>query len=238
MAWVGAALLSLVVIAYNNLLNRWLPFQGPAYVPLNVAFAILMTTLAAAGFESSRADLGLQGDIGDVIVGLVGVGAFGIAMFAVASSRYARRIADRRVLGLEGSALAYQVLVRIPLGTALAEELLFRGALFAMWRGAGASNLGAALCSAVAFGLWHISPTILLVRINDPEAGNHKLRVAVAGAVLFTSLAALGLTCLRLKTYGLLAPIVLHAGINSAGTLAAVVAGRRAEVLSENDGST
>jgi membrane protease YdiL (CAAX protease family) len=98
--------------------------------------------------------------------------------------------------------------------------------LFAAWSAVGLSILGAALCSSIAFGLWHIAPTVNGVRINDPDASERKVRAAVLGAMLLTTVAGLGLTWLRVETGGLLAPIVLHAGINSIGALAAVNACR------------
>ncbi|MDQ3964162.1 MAG: CPBP family intramembrane metalloprotease [Actinomycetota bacterium] len=171
----------------------------------------------------------LSGDVGDLLIPVAGIVAFGLATFGIAFSRYRHLIADRRVHGLKGAALAYHSLLRIPLGTALAEELLFRGALFAAWRAAGASTVTAALCAAVSFGLWHISPTAILVSINDPMASARKLRMTIASAVIFTTIAGLGLTWLRLETDGLVAPIVLHAGVNSVGALGAVVAGRRVD---------
>ena len=62
------------------------------------------------------------------------------------------------------------------------------------------SSFGAALLASLAFGLWHVSPTIIGIRINDPHASRHKLWAAVAGAVLLTTVAGLGFTWLRLRT--------------------------------------
>lgn len=227
MAWVVTALLSVALVGYNNLLNRWHPFHGPAYVPLNLLFAIVTTGTVAAVLDLSRAEIGLTADPGDLLVGLIGVAVFGTAALFLSSSRYAHHIADRRVVGLRGRALAYQTLVRIPLGTAFTEELLFRGALFAAWRASGVSEAIAAACAALVFGLWHIAPTVLLVRINVPHPTRRQIAVSVVGATAFTTMAGLVLTWLRLRTGGLLAPMVLHAGINSIGVLAAVTAGRR-----------
>jgi membrane protease YdiL (CAAX protease family) len=219
--------LSLVMVTYNNVVNRWEPFHGAWYVPVNLAFTGAITLVAEAMLKLSRADLALQGDITDSGVSLVLVAGFGVGASVLARSRHAHRIADRRVVGLSGGALAYHVLVRIPLGTAVAEEVLFRGVLFAVWREAGVSTLGAALCASLAFGLWHVTPTILGIRINNPQAGGAKLRAAVLGAVLVTTVAGLGLTWLRVQSRGLVAPIVLHGGINSVSALAAVRAGHR-----------
>jgi len=216
-----------VVATYNTLINRWSAFHSWGYVPVNLTFAAVIAIIAAATLDLSRVEMGLRGDRGDVVLPMAILAAFALVVFAIARSRHAPRIADKRVAGMQGSALAYYVLLRIPLGTAVAEELLFRGALFAAWRDAVASDVEAALASSVAFGLWHISPTIVGLRINDPDASRAKVRAALLGAVLLTTVAGLGLTWLRVESGGLLGPIVLHAGINSAGALGAVVAGRR-----------
>ena len=117
--------------------------------------------------------------------------------------------------------MAFYVLVRIPVGTALTEELVFRGVLIAAWRAAGASTFVAALCASLAFGLWHIEPTKIGMHMNDPNASRQKVAVAVAGALVLTTIAGLGLSWLRVTSGGLLAPIVVHAGINSLSALAA-----------------
>jgi uncharacterized protein len=223
-----AVLLSLAVVAYNNIVNRWGPFHGAAYVPLNLTFACATTLVAAATLGLSRSELGLRGDITDAGVPLALVTVFAIGAFAIAGSGHGHRIADKRVMDLRGSALAFYVLVRIPLGTAVAEEVVFRGVLLAAWRDTGASMLLAAVCVSVAFGLWHVTPTIIGIRMNDLDASRRKVSVAVIGAVMLTMLAGLGLTWLRIESGGLVEPIVLHAGINSVGALAAVSAGRRA----------
>ncbi len=216
--------LSVILVAYNNVLNRWEWFRGAAYVPVNLAFATVTTVLASRALALSRAELGFRGDIRDAFVALAYVGAVAVAALIIARSRQAPRIADRRVAHLKERGLAYHVLLRIPLGTAVVEEVLFRGVLLAAWRAVVTSQIVAASCAAVAFGLWHIAPTVATLRINDKDAP--ALRV-VAGAVMFTTVAGFALTWLRLETDGLVAPIILHAGINSSGAVAAGVASRR-----------
>lgn len=227
--WVALAL-SLVVVVYNNAINRWERFHGPVYVPVNVAFAGVVVLLAATILDLSPADLGLRSGASDALFPLGLLALFAVGAFALAFSPRGGVIADERVGGMRGGGLAWYVLVRIPIGTALVEETVFRGVLFAAWRVAGASDVVAAICASVAFGLWHIQPTVIALRMNTPLASRNNVRAAVIGAVLLTTVAGVGLTSLRLWSGGLVAPIVLHAGINSVGALAAVAAARRKRV--------
>lgn len=221
-----ALALSVAAAVYNNVVNRWEPFHRAAYVPVNLAFAAAMTAAAIIALDLTSGEVGCGGEGAWVLaVGFV-VLVFGAGMQMLARSRYGHRIADRRVAGLRGGELVWHVLGRIPLGTALTEELVFRGVLFAVWRDAGPADVGAAVAASVAFGLWHIQPTIIGVRMNDPDAGRAKVLGAVAGAVIATTLAGLFLTWLRVEGGGLAAPILLHAGINATSAWAAAVGGR------------
>jgi membrane protease YdiL (CAAX protease family) len=139
----------------------------------------------------------------------------------------ARRIADRRVAGLSGGALTYQVLGRVPVGTAATEEFAFRGVLFAVWLQHGLVR--ALIASSVALGLWHISPTINMVRANRPEAGAGHIAGAVAVAVVATAAAGALLVWLRHVTGSLVAPWAIHATLNSTATLVATRAHRTLE---------
>lgn len=224
---LGPAFLAAACIVYNNILNSWRPFHGPLYIPLNLVFAATTALIAISVVDTGIEEIGLRGDTADLGLGALGALVLTAPIFALATSRHAVRIADQRVADLRGSELAYQVLLRIPFGTALTEEVIFRGVLFAAWRAAGLSTIAAAITAALVFGLWHIAPTINLMRANAPQATPQAVAATVTGAVVFTTAAGMALTWLRLVSGGLLAPVVLHAGTNSLGTIAAVIAARR-----------
>lgn len=219
-------LVALALIAYNNVLNLWPPFNGPLYVPFNLTLAAILGLLAFGPLDLDAAALGLSGPWPTALLGGLGAAAVVTApvFLAARSDRWRSKIADRRVVHLRGDALVYQTLVRIPLGTALLEELAFRGVLFGAWMERGV--LTAALLSSIAFGLWHISPTLNQVRANDPAARPRKKLVVVAGTVAFTTAAGLLLCGLRESSGTIALPFALHAGVNSLATLAAVQAGR------------
>jgi membrane protease YdiL (CAAX protease family) len=92
--------------------------------------------------------------------------------------------------------------LHIPVGTVLAEELLFRGALTA---------LVGPLPQAAAFGLWHVRPAIA---VGD----------SVATTVVVTGLSGLGFAWLRKGSGSVLAPALAHLAVNVGGAVAVRVA--------------
>jgi membrane protease YdiL (CAAX protease family) len=129
--------------------------------------------------------------------------------------------ADDRAADLGAGALAYRGLVRIPLGTALGEELLFRG----VGLGVGLrrwSRAGAIVGSSALFGLWHIIPALDSHASNSVATGV-PLPLLVIATVGITGLAGVAFSALRLWTGHVAAPIVVHVAINASALLAAAV---------------
>lgn len=221
-------LVTLALAVYNNAANLWPPFNRAAYVPANLLASAVLVVASDVVLDLSRAELGLAGpSAADLALGVAIGAVLASPLFLLAlTERGARRIADRRVSGLRGGALVYQTLVRVPLGTALPEELAFRGVLFAAWLGEG--EVTAYLVSAATFGLWHAAPSATMVRLNAPGAS---LAAPVAGTIVLTALAGAALTWLRVETGSLAAPFGLHATLNSLATLAGATAGQRLERL-------
>ena len=133
--------------------------------------------------------------------------------------------ADTRATALSGGAVLWHVLMRIPLGTALLEEVAFRGVLYAML--ARRSGVRAAIAgSSLLFGLWHVLPSIGLREANAAVAdlvgtGSAGTVVTVVGAVLGTAIAGVVLCELRRRSGSLLAPFVLHWSLNGSGLVLA-----------------
>jgi uncharacterized protein len=219
---VGVAALAL----HNVAVHRLLP--APADAALNLATAVGLTGFARhAG--CSRGDLGIRAE--DAGSGLrAGLGAAAVAGGAVAlaatlpSTR--RFFHDRRISGAGHREAAYHLAVRIPLATALAEELLFRGVLLALFR-QRRSEVAAVLWTSLLFGAWHVLPTIDHYQGNpasqlvaDPGRGR---RLAVLATTLSTATAGGAFAWLRLRSRSVLAPILVHAAVN----VSAYLAGRR-----------
>lgn len=217
-------MVAVLLVAYNNTANLWPPFNKQLFVPMNVAASAAVAAIAFGPLDLSATEIGIAHlQFGDALLG-IGVGiVLTTPLFVIARSpRWRGALVDERVSELRGGGLAFYTLVRIPLGTALLEELAFRGVLFGAWSSHG--KLSAAVFSSVAFGLWHMAPTLNAVRANRPEATTRTVLAAIGGAVAFTTVAGLALVWLRIETSGLAAPFLMHASVNALATAASTLA--------------
>jgi membrane protease YdiL (CAAX protease family) len=221
-----AAAAAIVLAAYNNLVaaqswhRRWYPAVN--------ACAAIAALGAAATNGLTAADLGLHPDqlrsglrLGSAAAAPV------VAAFALAALTPATRplLNDQRVASLTNRQLAYQVLLRIPVGTVAWEEIAFRGVLQAALRRVLAEPAATAVASAT-FGLWHIRPTAEALVANR-LAPTRGARIAAVTAVA-TGTAAAGalLAVLRDRSGSLAAPVLLHLAANCTAPLASTLARR------------
>jgi membrane protease YdiL (CAAX protease family) len=132
---------------------------------------------------------------------------------------------DERITGLSGRAVAYQVMVRIPLGTVLWEETAFRGVLQAALCRVMPGGAAIAVTNGV-FGIWHVRPTAAALRVNGLAGGPGQTMAAVASGVAATAAGGVLLSWLRMRSGSLAAPILLHLATNCGGALTAWAAAR------------
>jgi membrane protease YdiL (CAAX protease family) len=133
-------------------------------------------------------------------------------------------MADPRVTMLGRRQAAAHIFVRIPLLTALVEELFFRGvlhaALMALYPTPVAIWLGAGL-----FGLWHIGPGLDQAEASEKTTSTAALHTGVT--VIATTLAGAFLVWLRIETGSIWAPVAVHAAVNMTMALFARLAAVR-----------
>ena len=125
-------------------------------------------------------------------------------------------------------AVLWAVLVVIPLGTVLPEELAFRGLLLALL-GRRYGVLTGTLLSSGLFGLWHILASLgggpanaAMVDVVGGDAAGTVARVIAT--VLFTTLGGVVLCWLRLRSGSLLAPLLAHWTVNALGVIVTLAA--------------
>jgi len=220
--FIGAVVVGLA--GWNNFLVTRLPDYPGSYVVANLAAAGVLLT-AARWIGLTWDELGLARR--RVPAGL----KWGGACFALIAAGYAivltvpalrPLLTDDRVEGLDGADIAYHVLVHVPFGNVLWEELAFRGVLLAAFTRVVSVRWAVAASSAL-FGLWHIRPTVSGLAANDLVNGP-LIAVAVLLTCLATAVAGGVFSWLRLRSGSLLAPALLHLATNSLGLLAAAAA--------------
>ena len=201
---------------------------GGAHVTVGLGLATCLLVVARA-CGLTAADLGLARSAwpaglrwGAAAAALVG------AAYAVASLLGPVRQALPEGEGGLGRAPLWAVLVVIPLGTVVPEELAFRGLLLAQL-GRRRGVLAATLLSSGLFGLWHVLPSLgggaANAAITDAVGGD-AAGMALRGVVTvcFTSVAGVVLCWLRLRSGSLLAPVLVHWTVNGLGVIVALVA--------------
>lgn len=227
-----AALAALAV--YNVVQNTVVSER--AYVPANLAATAGLVTVARRSGCTWR-ELGLAPAAVGPGLRLGARAAAGAAVafgVAVASEKTRRLLLDDRAAGHPRSGAVYRVAIRFPVGTALFEELAFRGVLESLWRrrhGPEASWIA----SAVSFGLWHIIPTYRLfseMSVGSATASRSQRLVAALAGALVTGGAGVGFSWLRRRSNSVAAPWLAHASYNSLAYLAA----RRAWQMEPTDG--
>lgn len=221
---VAVAALGLSNVATNRLL------PDTAYVPWNLALAAGLLGLARrAGVD--RRTLGTSADHVGVAAVTGGAGAVAIAAgYGLAVRTAGAVLQDRRATDLSPARARYEALVRIPLGTVVAEEVAFRGVLPALLAVPGRPDGVPDTLAALLFGLWHVLPSRDLVAANagaNEVAGRLGPTGTAATAVASTALAGVGLSALRRRTGHLLAPMIVHWAANALGLVAARTAARR-----------
>ncbi len=227
--------------AYNVALNRHLPQM--THLPANLAASgVLLLVARRAGLGLD--DLGLAPDAAATGVRTGLAVAAGAAVVVVAGAAFPptrRFFVDEKVRDHSTAELTYHTLLRIPIATALGEELVFRSALLGLF-GRGRSSQVAVAASSALFGLWHILPTLESLGASGTPASSAALppgsgssrraRAArlgiVAGVVVATAGAGAAFATLRLRSRSVLAPVVAHAALNAATLLAARAVSRAA----------
>jgi uncharacterized protein len=215
---------STALLAWNAAINRVIP--APAYVPANLAVAGL-SLATARQWQVPVADMGLCRDriAKGLRVGLAAsVPVVAVVALGAATPATRRWFLDERVTNGEAGYVLYHTLLRIPLGTAVAEEAFFRGSLLGLLLQRH-SRVRAVAVSSVLFGCWHVLPTLDALALNPVgmAVGGDPVRTgsAVLASMLTTTVAALGFSWLRFRSGSVVAPMVVHAALNSSAFMAA-----------------
>jgi len=214
-----------VLVVSNIMSNRILPEW--AYVPWNLSMAFVLLGIAYRGGASPVAvGLGIRHWHRPVGVGLLLAGGTAL-LFALGMVLPATRNAftDSRIGDADLWQMLWVVLVQIPLGTVLLEEVAFRGVLPALMGSSPAIRWRwiPVLGASVLFGLWHILPSIGIDNANAAVGGalGHNQALTTTLAVLSMTAAGTAMCALARVGKGIKTTMLLHWATNSLGFFAA-----------------
>jgi membrane protease YdiL (CAAX protease family) len=209
----------LFLVVYSFVLSHVLPKRYYSLVNLlvslgGVVYAVWLGGLSFAALGLASDDLG-----SGLVTGCLGAGLVIAVVIGLSYKHSLRKLFMDEPEREPGVKAALSTLVwRIPFGTALSEEVLFRGVLLGLLL--SRSEAAAVIISSVLFGLWHIAPTIRnfqkspgLQRLIDSNARFHGHIVVT---VLATAAAGAAFALLRIWTGSLLTTWLIHAAINGA----------------------
>ena len=182
---------------YNIVQNTLLVRRG--YVAGNLAAtAVGLVWVRRSGFSAESIGLETAGVSKGLRLGAgVAAAAAGLALVARNSRQLTNITDDRRLVDLADREVWYRLLVRFPLGTALFEEIWFRGVLPATLRHHG--FLRPDLVSAAAFTAWHLIPTAAAIDSNEVGRAITPGRkvLAVVGGSVAAGVGGLAFTAMR-----------------------------------------
>jgi uncharacterized protein len=217
-----------VLTAYNNVIGAQ-PWHHRWYTPANAAAAGLALAAArASGLTAAELGLGRgawrPGRLGSALA----AGTVAAYVTAAVLPRTRPLLNDKRVTNLDPLGLLYQVTYRIPVGTVLWEEVVFRGVLQAALRRVMPGPAAIAVAGGV-FGLWHIRPTVGALRINGLADDRGRTAARVVAVVAATTAGGVLFSSLRARSGSLAAPVLLHLATNCVGPVVAWTAARTLE---------
>jgi uncharacterized protein len=200
------------VCAYNIAVTR---IRRRARLPANLGVAIALVGLARlSGVRPSELGLSRSNVGRGTRVGLVAaVPLAAVVAVGVAIPRTRRMLADEKITGTSPAEAVFETVVRIPLETALAEEVIFRGVLLALGQ-RSRSRIWAVATSSMLFGLWHVVPTLGALARGAHSRPQPHATVSTAAVVATTAGAGAWFAWLRLRADSIIAPVLAHAALN------------------------
>lgn len=212
--------LSLALIIYSTILSNLIPHRY--YTLTNILIASGAILLAHV-FGLSWQEMGFETE--NLLRNLAISLSLAILTFGILSLLARLPSAKRYLTGHahKDHSFKQELLLRLPFGTALSEEILFRAVLLGLMISYFNDSL-AIVVAAIIFGLWHIAPTLANIKKQDELSNVTTQWARKHGAVLLnvvvTAAAGLALGQLRLW-FGFVACWLVHTAVNGSLVLAA-----------------
>lgn len=214
------------ILAYGVVLSLHIP-EKYHFVTNACMAAITIVAGLQVGLSVDDMGMGLHVVFKGIFVACVVSAAIVVGVFIVASVPSLRRyfvLAQH----MRPNRVAYETAVRIPLSTALSEEILFRGVLLGILLSYNGTIISVGICS-LTFGLWHIFPGLDRLRMQKSTLYSTRgaTTIFAVTTILATALAGIFFCWLRILAGSIIAPWLTHWSINASAMLASEFVTRR-----------
>jgi membrane protease YdiL (CAAX protease family) len=211
--------LVIFLAAYNNLVNLLpAPLHSQIYIGLNLGVLLVIWIIGQRYLNLKPVEIGLtKKNLGTtLIVGL------GLTFIVIVTFLFLLWLLPAVGLGVKGPRMVHgspallwlRIFFRIPLGTALFEEMLFRGIFFG-YLIRSLSKVKTAIVTSIFFAAWHITPALKVARFNfridSVLPGIGLVFLGLCGAFV----AGMVLAGIRAHTRNIWGSILSHALINT-----------------------
>lgn len=226
MRWLAAEVLYIGLIAgYSLYITHHIPRKFYSLSNLVVSLACIAYGLFV-GLNFSDMGLAIHHVMQGIIVGLVVSLPIILIILLGARVRWLQPVIGT-AKKQSSRQIAYELGFRLPFGTALSEEVIFRGVLLGLLLQHHSQPV-AVLVASLLFGLWHIIPTIETIRTHSVLSAaltkhTHRHILSVVGTVCLTTIAGVAFSCLRFVSGSIVAPWLLHCAINGSGLASSYV---------------
>jgi membrane protease YdiL (CAAX protease family) len=210
----SALLLSVLLLLYSNLTSLFEPERREEFLLYSNLCLLSLLLLWARWAGFALAELGLAGAqartsaLWGIALGLV-LALPPVAFIALAPLVTGEPVQAGEINGLSGSEMALRLAFRIPVGTALFEEVAFRGLLYASWL--RATDLRrTVLGTGIVFALWHVVITFKSVAESEVVEAAPLIALGYLGSMLGLFVGGAAFALLRWRTGGVAGPFFFH----------------------------
>jgi membrane protease YdiL (CAAX protease family) len=210
----SASLLSVLLLLYGNLTSLFEPDRREDFLLYSNLGLLSLLLLWGQWTGFSLSDLGLAAAqlrasaLWGVVLGLV-LALPPVAFIALAPLVTGEPVRAGEINDLSGSGMAIRLALRVPVATALFEEVAFRGILYAVWL--RATDLRrTVLGTGVVFALWHTVITFKSVSEAEVVESAPLVALAYLGSLAGLFVGGVAFALLRWRTGGVAGPFFFH----------------------------
>lgn len=223
MRFVSEIVFVCLIALYSFVITRYIPKRYYSFSNLLIACGALGYGIIA-GLNTQQLGLNLTAIKQSAVVGAAVALPVVVVIFIMASHKNLRRhFSNTPGKQYNLRTFCYELLFRVPFGTAFSEEVIFRSVLLALLISSH-STVVAVIISSLLFGLWHILPTLHTIKSHDPlieimEDTRKRNLLALTTTVLATTVAGVIFALLTITTDSFIAAWILHSVINGTAIL-------------------